>query len=60
MSEGGHVKFITLVSTLKSGAAQRGPIYHDIIYNIAMTTAEPKSDFDLSKDTLYLALSGKL
>ena len=38
---------------------QRGPIDHDIIYS-TVVTAEFKSDFKLTTDTPYLALTGEL
>ena len=38
----------------------RSPIYHDIVISIAMRTVERKSDFKLTTDTPYLALTGEL
>ena len=39
---------------------QQGPVNYDMIYGIAMTATEHKSDFKLSRDTPYLALTGEL
>ena len=39
---------------------KRGPIYHDIGCVTAMTAAERKSDFKLTKVTEYIALTGEL
>ena len=45
----------------KIGAVKtRGPIYHDITFSTAMTATEIKSDFKLTTDTPFLALTGKL
>ena len=38
----------------------RSPIYHDIAIGIAMRAVERKSDFKLTTDTPYLALTGEL
>ena len=38
---------------------QRGPIYHYITHGTAMT-AEHVSDFNLTRDTPHLALTGEL
>ena len=35
-------------------------IYQDITYSAAMTVTERKSDFKLTTDTPYLALTGEL
>ena len=39
---------------------KRGPIYHNIIYDTAMTGAELKSDVKFTTGTPYLALMGEV
>ena len=49
-----------LTVSLQSSALKRGPIYHDITNDTAITVAESKSDFRITADTPYLALRDEL
>ena len=38
----------------------RGAVYHDSTYDTVVTVVESKSDFKITKDIPYLALTGEL
>ena len=48
-----------MVATYSRVPLQRGAIYHYITYSNTMTAVEYKSDFELTKDTPHLALTGE-
>ena len=53
-------KYIAYITTYSRVPSRLDPIFHDISYGIAMTVAEHRSDFKLTTDTSYPALSGEL
>ena len=49
-----------MASTYSQVPLERGPIYEDISYGTAITVTESESDFRITTDTPYLALTDEL